>query len=257
MEIEQFVRRFRANPAGSGFLLDFDGTLSEIASRPSGVRPVVGAVPVLEQLARTYRTTTLLSGRRAADLFDIVRAEGVTYLGVYGGEEFQSGSLIQPPEAERWRGMASRLARDGEALIHTQGLDGAEVEYKDIAVSIHYRNAKSPDAASIIRRWCEEAAPKRGFESNVGRMVVEMRPKGISKASAVRKVVEDNSLTSLVIAGDDAADVPALAAAGTLLGDGALRIGVASDEEPEGLREVADVIAGSPPEAVTLLRRFL
>lgn len=255
--MEQFVPRFLANPAAGGFLLDFDGTLSEIVSRPSGVAPAEGAVELLESLAALYRTVALLSGRRAEDLYDIVKAKGIRYLGVYGGEEFQDGRLVQPPEAERWRGMASRLARDAEALIHTQGITGAEVEYKDIAVSFHFRNAESPDAATIIQRWCEEATAKRGFESNLGRMVVEMRPKGISKAFAVRKVIEDGALQSLVVAGDDAADVPALALAGELLGDRAFRIGVASDEEPEGLRAVSDVVAESPADVVDLLSRFL
>lgn len=254
VEFESFVEKFRASAARAGFVLDFDGTLSAVVREPDSAVPVEGTAEVLEALSSAYRVVALVSGRRALDLESIVGARGVLYLGLYGAERIAEGGLVQPPEAEAWRGMASRLARDAEALILSEGLEGAEVEYKDLAVSFHYRRATSPGAADAIRTWAASAAPRRGFEAGVGRMVVEMRPAGVSKASTVESLVAENGLSWLVVAGDDYQDVEAMERAHELLGDRALTIGVASAEEPEDLGETADVVADSPVEVLRLLR---
>lgn len=257
LEIEEFSNRFKQNPNKSGFVLDFDGTLSQIVDRPGGAHPVAGSVELLEALSGKYRVVALVSGRRAEDLRRIVNASGLLYVGLYGAERLEDGEVLQPPEADRWRGMASRLARDAQALITTEGLTGAEVEYKDLAVSVHYRNAADPRAAEAIQTWALAAAPRRGFEAGVGRMVVEMRPEGISKASALEQIVRENELDFVVTAGDDFQDVDAMTQAKALLGDAALRIGVASDEEPAGIRDAADMMAVSAAEVRDLLKSFL
>lgn len=257
MDLSEFVGEFRKRPAAAGFVLDFDGTLSSVVATPIQARPVEGARRVLESLAGSYRLVALVSGRRAEDVKRIVGATGVSYVGLYGAERIEDGEPIQPPEAEGWRGMASRLARDAQALIVSEGLEGAEVEYKDLAVSVHFRNASDPRAADAIQQWAITVAPKRGFEAGVGRMVVEMRPVGVSKASALGGLVQGMDLELVVVAGDDYQDVDAMKRAGEILGDRALRIGVASDEEPAGLREVCDLVVSSPIEVLDLLRRFV
>lgn len=255
--IEKFVTQFETNPNKSGFVLDFDGTLSRIVPEPGGALLVEGGYEVLMSLAAEYRRLALVSGRLARDLQSVVNVPGVEYVGLYGAERLIDGRLIQPPDAERWRGMASRLARDAEVLILTEGLEGAVVEYKDLAVSVHYRNARDHGTDEIIREWAAAAAPKRGFEAGVGRMVVEMRPAGISKASALEQIVKENQLAFVVCAGDDYQDVDAMRKAHQILGEDALAVGVASNEEPEGLRDASDLVVFSPLDLVEFLRKFL
>lgn len=256
MNLERFIDDFRRNSDRAGFVLDFDGTLSQVVMRPGQASALPGAKETLELLAAAYAVVALLSGRRAEDLHDIVLAENVRYFGVYGGEEYEGGRLIQVAEADRWRGMASRLARDAEALIHSEGLEGAEVEYKDIAVSVHYRRARD-EAGEVIRQWASVAGPKRGFRANAGRKVVEITPEGVSKAEALEKTVSAQQLEMVVAAGDDWSDVEALERAGSLLSEKALRIGVASNEQPAHLKESSDIVADSPSEVLELLQRFL
>jgi trehalose 6-phosphate phosphatase len=257
LDIDRFVEEFKANASRAGFVLDFDGTLSEVVRERDAASALPGVAELLEQLASKFRLVALLSGRRAEDLHQIVGARGPRYIGVYGGEEFMDGRLESLRDADRWRGMASRLARDAEALITAEGLAGVEVEFKDIAVSVHYRKAKDPDAESKIQSWAGGAAEKRGFRANVGRKVIEMAPAGVSKANAVDRIVQENGLEWVVAAGDDWTDVEAMIRAGDLLGGRALRIGVVSQEEPEGLRGASDLIAESPTEVLAFLERFL
>jgi trehalose 6-phosphate phosphatase len=254
---EKFVSLFKTDAGKSGFVLDFDGTLSRIVPEPGGALLVEGGHEVLMSLSMDYKRVAMVSGRLALDLRSVVTVPGIEYVGLYGAERLIDERLFQPPDAERWRGMASRLARDAEVLILTEGLEGAVVEYKDLAVSVHYRNASDPAAGEIIREWAAAAAPKRGFDAGVGRMVVEMRPAGISKASALEQVISESELAFVVCAGDDYQDVKAMRRAHEVLGEGALAVGVASNEEPEGLREASDVMVFSPLELVELLRKFL
>ncbi len=252
--IHLFSKSVREDPAASGFVLDFDGTLSEIVLDAAEASPVAGASEVLAELAKNYGLVALVSGRRAEFLAGLVDAEGVRYIGVYGAEEFAGGRLVHPPEADRWRGTASRLARDAEALITTEGLTGCEVEYKELAVSLHFRAA--PEHGGLLVDWAQTVAPRRNFQANLGRMVVELRPARVSKAETLRRLIDQSGVRYLLAAGDDHADVEALLAAKDILGQQAITVGVASNEEPPGLREASDLVVSSPAEVVAVLGEF-
>lgn len=255
-ELGGFLELAGKEPARFGFVLDFDGTLASIVDDPAEARAVSGAAETLDLLAEKYRVVAIVTGRRAQDVEGRLGASRVQYLGLYGAEELIAGELRQASEAERWRTMASRLARDAQALVTSTGLDGCEVEYKDLAVSVHYRNARDPDVGSALGQWAETAAPRRGFRASMGRMVLEMTPVGLSKAGALERIVRGYSLKAVVAAGDDTADVEALIRARELLGKSALTVGVLSAESPDSLREHSRAVVGSPDELVDLLRRF-
>lgn len=256
MELDEAVDRFKADPEASGFIIDFDGTLSAIAPRPEEVEALPGATEVLEALAGIYPLVVVLSGRRAQEVARLVPARGVRYAGVYGAEELAGGSLQELPESSSWRGMASRLARDAEAMIRAEGLTGAEVEYKDVALSLHYRNAQSPDTETRLIDWAEAAAPRRGFNSVRGRKVVELRPAAVSKAAAVERIVSETNLERAFLAGDDSADVEAMARLIEIL-PASITVGVDSSEAPPNLGAVATHLVSAPLEVVRLLRRFV
>jgi trehalose 6-phosphate phosphatase len=242
----------------AGFVLDYDGTLSDIVADPEAAEPVAGAIEVVAELAARYRLMALVSGRRAEFLANLFGANnGVRYYGVYGAEEHREGRLLLPPETDSWRGMASRIARDAEAFIHTEGLEGCEVEYKDVAVSIHFRNAENPRYGTLLVDWARDAASKRRFIANLGRMVVELRPQRVSKAETLRRLISETALEFVLAGGDDHADVEALAMAKELLDDRALTVGVASPEQPPNLERICDLMVASPTQMVEMLREFL
>lgn len=256
MELEAHIRRFRSDPGGSGFVLDFDGTLARIEEDPAAVEPLAGVPGLLERLASTYGIVAVLTGRRAETVGSLLGAAGVAYHGLYGAESLEDSSLIHPPEAEIWRSMASRLARDAEVLISTEGLEGCEVEYKDLSVSLHHRRAADPASGDILLDWARTAGPKRGFRASRGRKVVELRPEEVSKEATLERIVTEHPLRRLLCAGDDLADAGTLDAAGRLLGEDALRVAVLSEESPPELLRAADLSVGSPEEFVELLERF-
>src|SRR6266550_3967566 len=73
--------------AEAGILLDFDGTLSDIVSRPHLARLREGAARELARLARAYALVAVVSGRPGDELPRLVGVDGVVYVGSYGMQE--------------------------------------------------------------------------------------------------------------------------------------------------------------------------
>jgi trehalose 6-phosphate phosphatase len=253
-KLDEFAAAARNRPDAGGFLIDFDGTLSEIVADPDLAKPIDGAKQVLEALASAYRTVILITGRRATQLSSLVEAKGVHYLGLYGAEELIRTEVVQNAEAARWRSAASQLAQDAESFITVKALAGCKVEFKDLAVSIHYRAA--PNAGPTLLNWASEAAPRQEFEANLGRMVVELRPKKVSKSNALRRIVTEQNLQWIVAAGDDQADIEMMQSARQILGNNSLCIGIESTEAPIEMKNVTDLQLESPKKLIELLTLF-
>ena len=257
MDLDRVLEAFKAEAAFSGFVLDFDGTLSEIVPSPPDARLVRGADRVLERLVESYSVVAILSGRRAEEVARLVAVPGIHYYGLYGAERLLRNELVQPPEAAAYRGVASRIARDAEAMISAEGLHGCEVEFKDLTVSIHYRNAERQDAGLVISEWAEVVASRRRFSVGSGRMVVELKPPGISKSFTIEKIIRAASLSRILFAGDDSADLEAMRHLESLSYVDAVRVAVMSSEAPKELEAVSDFSTDSPAGLVGLLRGFL
>jgi trehalose 6-phosphate phosphatase len=260
--LDAFVRAVREDPAGAGFVLDFDGTLSGIAPTPAEASALPGASGVLATLAGRYPLVAILSGRRAEDVAGLIPAKGVRYLGLYGAEE------LHPRRPSRRRVGVGRaalapsrpaagLVDEAKAFLQRKALTGAEVEDKGHSVALHYRNATAPGAGDAIAAWADDRAAATGLQVRPGKMVIELTPPGPTKADALERLVAGEGIRRLVVAGDDVADVGALRRAGELLGADALRIGVRSPEAPAELEEVADVMVPGPEGVLELLARFV
>jgi trehalose 6-phosphate phosphatase len=248
---DAFVKAVREDPAGAGFVLDFDGTLSGIAPTPAEARALPGATAVLATLAGRYPLVAILSGRRAEDVSGLIPAEGVRYLGLYGAEELRPGQAVLAPSRP-----TAALVDEAKAFVQREGLTGAEVEDKGHSVALHYRNATSPGAGDAIAAWALDRAAALGLQVRPGKMVVELTPPGPTKADALERLIAGEGIRRLVVAGDDVADIGALRRAGELLGADALRIGVRSPEAPAELEEVADLMVPGPEGVLELLSRF-
>jgi trehalose 6-phosphate phosphatase len=101
--------------------------------------------------------------------------------------------------------------------------DGVEVEEKDTAFAIHYRAAEDEDdARDRIRAWADSVPDM--LEAIWGKKVMELRPKGMSKGTAVRKIADDFPDRTPIYLGDDVTDEDAFAALAEV--DGAITVKV-------------------------------
>jgi len=180
------------------FLLDYDGTLAEIAPRPELARPYPGVPGLLVALARRH-PVYLVTGRRLADLERLLGPLGLPAFGVHGAEEGVLGGAVKsrvPEEAARAvRDLLSRLPR----------VPGLRVEDKGLALALHYRGA--PDEAAVmaaIEPLLGRVPP--GFEVIRGKKVVEIKPEGATKGAVAREVAARHPGRTPVAIGDDATD---------------------------------------------------
>ena len=243
-----------AAPEQSVVAVDFDGTLAPIVSRPEDARPVEGALPALAALCARVGLCAVVTGRAAADVVRLGGLEdvaGLRVLGHYGLEEWVGGRLSSPPPSAGVEGARPRVADIVAAADR-----GVHVEDKGHALVVHTRPAADPGAAlSRLAGPLHAVADQHGLEVVRGRFVLELRPPGVDKGLAVRRLVEEVGATVAVYVGDDLGDLPAFAAVEALRETGGAGLTVASvgGDAPPELAARADVVLEGPHAVVAFL----
>ena len=103
-----------------------------------------------------------------------------------------------------------------------------------------------------------DLAEPYGLEVHPGRLVLEVRPPGSDKRTALLSLC-DPAPSAVLFAGDDLGDLPAFDAVDELRAQGVpgLTVCSGSDEGPPALRERADVVVDGPAGVVGLLGELL
>lgn len=242
---------FLSDPAHALVALDFDGTLSPIVERPEEAYAHPGAAGALVALAASVGRVAILTGRPAAEavrLGGLHDVAGLVVLGHYGLERWAGGELTTPdpnPGVAAARAAAARLVADAP--------EGVALEDKGHSVAVHTRRAADPAAAlAAVRPSVERIARRVGLEVAPGRYVLELRPPGVDKGAALRSLVVETGARSVVFAGDDVGDLPAVAVLRRLDVAG-LVVCSDSPESPDLLRRAADLVVDGPAGVVEFL----
>lgn len=245
MDLDDALDLLRAAPERTGIFTDFDGTLSEIVDVPQAAVATEGAVETLEALAGRFAVVAVVSGRSLDDLRMRLDVQHVLLAGSYGRERSDRRSGRRP--AEGWEPVAAAAA----AMIAE--LPGVVLERKGAGVALHYRAV--PALEPEVRE--RAAVLAREFELDVlpGRLVAELVQPGPGKADAIATIVAEHELSTLLVAGDDVADLEAFAWARDADATSVL-VAVTSEEAPPGLEATGDVVVDGPAELVALLRRL-
>jgi trehalose 6-phosphate phosphatase len=131
-------------------------------------------------------------------------------------------------------------------------------EDKGAIVAFHWRGAPHEADALAAVEEIETAAQAIGFETRRGRKVLEIQPPvPIGKGRGIHWLLADDPPVNGVYVGDDTTDIDAFAGLRDMLGDGAVCIGVRSDETPEELEEAADALVDGPEGVTALLGELL
>ena len=209
--------------------LDYDGTISDLVSRPAMARPVEGVVGAIKAMAprRDRIAIAIVSGRPVAELRRMTGlGRQVMYAGVHGleiaGRSDDAGRHYSEHDAKADIRVAESVALSATELERVRAWfarnvpDGAgfEVEDKQLAIALHYRNAEPAAAAAVIARFeafVRTDAPHLRAAHN--KMVVEALPVAASKGEAVRALSSEAGAAFMpVYFGDDRTDEDAFAA---------------------------------------------
>jgi trehalose 6-phosphate phosphatase len=217
----------------SALLLDFDGTLVDIAPTPDAVVVPPGLIDDLRALrTQLGGALAVVSGRPVAQLEERLGDAPYALAGEHGGAirhaPGQAEMLVPLPEPP-----AAWLA-EGEAIARAH--PGALLERKSRGFVLHYRAAPEHGPA-LHRALLVLAQRESGFTVMQARMAWELKPKGADKGTAVDALMRQAPFAGRlpIFIGDDITDVDGMIAARRLRGAG-LRV-------DEAFGEPADVRA--------------
>jgi trehalose-phosphatase len=247
--------------------LDYDGTISELVSRPSMARPVEGVVAALKAIAplRDRVAIAIVSGRPVAELRRMTGlGYKVMYAGVHGleiagrsrevsidnghGDVRVAGDVADEvarcaPELNRVRAwLAENVPREA----------GFEVEDKRLSVALHYRNAERAAAIALRAEFEEFVRAKAPHLRTVrNKMVVEALSPAASKGKALRALFREVGVAFVpVYFGDDRTDEDAFAelvsrGIGVLVGEARPSLARYRVESPAAVARVLTALAAS------------
>ncbi len=239
----------RSEPAG--LITDIDGTISEIALTPGDARVEDSARAALRKLTSQLALVAIVTGRSATAGSEIVGIEGLTYIGNHGMERVKGTTRWDHPIAQASSdALIAALAEVAGELDALGMSEGLIFENKRLSGSIHYRLSPYPEAVrAALLDATGRAVQDRELVLTEGRLIVELRPNVlINKGTAIRDLVKEFGLRSVVFFGDDLTDVDGFRAIRSMREAGevrGIRVGVlATETQPAVLAEVDVTVEG-------------
>ncbi len=224
------------DPRQTALFLDFDGTLVDIVERPDAVVVPPSLPPLLGRLRDRFGgAVAVVSGRPVEELDRWLAPERLPVAGLHGMEWRVDDGV------ERLRPLpALDEIRD---QIDASGLAarGMRVEDKGLSIALHYREA--PDLRDRVISLANAATrPFPELTLLDGKMVVEIKPRAASKASAVRRFMDVEPFAGRVpvFVGDDVTDEDGMSAA-IAAGGSAVKVGEGNSVAENRLQSPADV----------------
>jgi trehalose 6-phosphate phosphatase len=256
--LAESLEPLRTDPGHAAVLLDIDGTLAPIVGHASDAAVPDATRGLLIEIARRYAVVACVSGRAATDARQMVAIGSISYVGNHGCELLAAGAVdvVLDPEVAPWIERVRAFA----AGAYSTGLRqlGVRTEDKGPIVAFHWRGAPDEEAAGAAVRDVEADALAAGFDTHWGRKVLEIRPPlEIDKGRGIAGLLGDSDTLVGLYVGDDETDVDAFRGLRSVLSDGAVCVGVRSEETPARLEREADLMVDGTAGVRRLLRGLL
>ncbi len=218
--------------------LDVDGTLLDLADAPDLVHVDTRLLRLLDSLVDANRgAVAIVSGRSIADLDQLFSPLTLPAAGLHGAERRDArGGLHRRAADPRLRQVEHELTRWSRAH------PGTLVEDKGGAVALHYRLAPAEEAAARALIRTIGASLGDDYVVQTGKQVVELKPAGVSKATAIREFMSEAPFAGRrpVFVGDDVTDEDGFLAVRDL---GGVAVGVGEREFSHATCRLDDVRA--------------
>jgi trehalose 6-phosphate phosphatase len=162
------------------FFLDYDGTLAPIVEDPLRAFPHPDVPEILEGLSERY-PLWIVTGRYMQDL-SLFLDRPYPAIGLHGMQEGTVGG--------RTSELIDDEARDALESMRSSvpDLGGLNVEAKGPTFAVHYRNVHDESVAIYaLQAWASKLPDV--LEVIHGKKVFEVRPRGVNKGVAVRKLL--------------------------------------------------------------------
>ena len=230
------------NVSRLGLVVDFDGTIAEIAPTPDEARISAVCAETLDRLSQKLTVVSVVSGRSIEDLYPKVQIERLVYFGNHGAEILEQGNVTLAQGA-----CQAEIAIEPLFNLLFASADGPGMVWqnKGFSASVHYRTAPNPRAAkNRLSAVLADIPIPQGIEFFWGKQVLEIRSSaGLHKGSAVTDLIKRWRLQGLIFIGDDMTDVDGMRALKGLNKETqfqSISVAVVDDDSPSDLLSLAD-----------------
>ena len=191
---------------------DFDGVLAPFETDPDQVRPMTGAIDLLDDLAALEDVhVAIVSGRDLATLArltGVTDSDPVTLIASHGAEsssvpvrEAMEAAGLTPEDKDR----LERLTAEVTALVE-QHHPQVRVEHKAAAIVVHTRGLPAEVAAPALAQARAAALAHEGVRVLKGKSVVEMSVSHADKGTALAAYGRHVGAKARLYLGDDVTD---------------------------------------------------
>ena len=220
----------------AALITDIDGTISRIAPRPDEAFVGEPARTALRQILPHLALTAVVTGRETAVAESMVGIDGLSYVGSYA-LEVGSQAVLDPALLQDARNEVASLLSP---------LPCVRLEDKEVSFALHYRECEDRAAARhYLLDIASPVAARVGAKIVEGKQVIEVVPASLpDKGTAVRHLLDQNSIEAVVFFGDDIGDVAAFRELARLRRDEGLRaliVGVVDAETDASVIANADI----------------
>ncbi len=196
--------------------LDFDGTLVDIVARPD---LTLVTPQLIEMLDRIYQrlggALAIITGRPLHDLDQLLTPLTLPAAGIHGIQHRNTPGHVEPR-------LQASISDDARTRVKALAATDSRLFFEDkgYSLGLHFRQA--PELETTIRSAFNEISATLGPDYSVqdGKMVVELRPAGIDKGSAIEKFMSAPPFSGrhAIFIGDDVTDEDAFAVINRLHG---------------------------------------
>ena len=225
-----------------GLITDVDGTISPTAPTPQQAKVSPLCRQYLSTLCHHLALVAAISGRPATEVRDMIRIDGMVFIGNHGLERWVKGHSEFPKNVQDYSRVIKSAIKELTPLLPVEGIS---IEDKGITATIHYRLCGEPHLAEKEIIKAIEASPQASSLRIIKeRMAIDLLPpvKG-NKGTAILDLIQGYNLQGGIYLGDDVTDIDAFRAIHTACRDfnfQGFAIGILSPEMPENLTAEVD-----------------
>jgi len=244
------------NQSPFGLITDVDGTISPTAATPQQAKISPLCHYYLSNLCNHLALVATISGRPAIEIRNMLRIDGMVYIGNHGLERWSEGRSEFQKDTQDYSKVIQTTIKELAPLLSIEGLS---IEDKGVTATIHYRLCRQPQLAEIeILKAVETLSQAGSLRIIKERMAIDLLPPvEVNKGTATLDLIQEYNLQGGIYLGDDLTDVDAFKAIHAACHDLDFRgfaIGVTSQEMPEKLVAEADFTLNGVSDVEGFLR---
>jgi trehalose 6-phosphate phosphatase len=194
--------------------LDYDGTLVPIAPTPDEAAPPPELLQLLHTLVELDDLrVAIISGRGLENLQEMLPVPGLYLSACHGAIIQDPGAPPRYMAGQEAQEQLHRLAEEARKMLADR--PGFRIEQKETSVALHYRLADPDLVEPVLQAFTalqEQHCPVLACEMISGRKILEVRPSGVNKGTAVLHLLAKWPGAFPVYIGDDVTDEDAFRA---------------------------------------------